>query len=697
MKKNWAMIALLCCSVNLFAQINSARNLMPVPLKVNIEPGRFMIDQNFRLSIRGNFDKRIYAEASRFIRRMGEKTGFFYDTQGFVSLADTNTNDPLVINIKRAGRLRAGEQEGYSIEISTKQVNVIAETDLGALHGLETLMQLVSTDTSGYYFPCIRITDEPRFVWRGLLLDVALHFMPVDAVKRTLDGMAAVKLNVLHLHLSNDQGFRVESKIFPALHLKGSDGLYYTQQDIKEIIRYAAQRGIRIVPEFVVPGHTTAILTAFPELASVKKRYTLERYFGVFDPALDPTNPKVYEFLGKLYTEMAALFPDEYFHIGGDEVTGKDWENTPRIRNYMKARGMKSFRDLQAEFNKKLYPIIKSIGKKMVGWDEILHADIPESITIQSWRGRESFFESVKKGHPAILSHGYYIDLIQHADTHYLVDPIPDSVKLTPAERARVLGGEATMWSELVTPETVDSRIWPRLAPIAERFWSQSGVRNVSDMYRRMDIISLQLDGLGMRHISYRQPMMRRLVNGNDTKTLEVLLNVIEPLKIYERNSGDTMYTVFSPFTKLADAAIPDPNLPREFKELVDDYLDRKSTAIEKKLIAQLTEWKDNHNKFLVVINNSPVLKEAESLSKSLSEIASSGIEAVELLRNGSGSDITAWKDKQKKILLQARQPGGRCELQVVNAIEKLVLAAGSQNVNSMPAFNSTAQTILVK
>lgn len=656
-----------------------------------------MIDRNFRLSIRGSFDKRMYAEASRFIRRMGEKTGFFYDTQGFVSPADSSINDPLVINIKRAGQLKAGEPEGYSIEISTKQVYVFAETDLGALHGLETLMQLVSTDTSGYYFPCIRITDEPRFVWRGLLLDVALHFMPVDVVKRTLDGMAAVKLNVLHLHLSNDQGFRVESKIFPVLNLKGSDGLYYTQQDIKEIIRYAAQRGIRIVPEFVVPGHTTAILTAFPELASVKKKYKLERYFGVFDPALDPTNPKVYEFLGKLYTEMAALFPDEYFHIGGDEVTGKDWENTPRIRNYMKEHGIKSFRDLQAEFNKKLFPIIKRIGKKMIGWDEILHAGIPESITIQSWRGRESFFESVKKGHPAILSHGYYIDLIQHADTHYLVDPIPDSVKLTQAERMRVLGGEATMWSELVTPETVDSRMWPRLAPIAERFWSQSGVRNVSDMYRRMDIISLQLDGLGMRHISNRQTMMRRLVNGNDTKTLEVLLNVIEPLKIYERNSGDTMYTVFSPFTKLADAAIPDPPLPRVFNELVDDYLDRKSTAIVNQLIAQLTEWKDNHEKFLVVINNSPVLKEAESLSKSLSEIASSGIEAVEFLRNGSGNDITAWKDEQKKILLQALQPGGRCELQVVNAIEKLVHAAGSQNVNSMPAFNSTAQTIIVK
>lgn len=691
MNKHWAIGILLCCSVHAIAQIHSTHNLMPVPRELRTDAGRFPIDQTFRLSITGSFDKRLYAEASRFIRRMGEKTGFFYDKQGFVSAADNNRNDPLIMQVKRPGRLKVGEAEGYSIDINNIQIKVSAETDLGAIHALETLMQLVSTDSAGYYFPCLHIKDEPRFVWRGLLLDVALHFMPIDVVKRTLDGMAAVKLNVLHLHLSNDQGFRVESKVFPALHLKASDGSYYTQQNIKEIIQYAGQRGIRIVPEFVVPGHTTAILTVFPELASVKKKYTLERYFGVFDPALDPTNPKVYAFLDKLYTEMASLFPDEYFHIGGDEVTGKDWLNTPHIADYMKAHGMKTFQDLQADFNKKLYPIVKKTGKKMMGWDEILHANIPGSITIQSWRGREAFFESVRKGHPAILSHGYYIDLIQHADTHYLNDPIPDSVKLTAAETALVLGGEATMWSELITPETVDSRIWPRLAPIAERLWSSAEVRDVPDMYRRMDVVSLQLDALGMRHIAYRAPMLRKLANGNDTKALEILLDVIEPLKIYERNSGDTMYTVFSPFSKIADAAIPDPALPRVFNSWVDKYLADKSPEFEKKIIDQLTEWRNNHKNFQLLINNSPVLKEAEMLSESLSQIAVSGLEALEYLRSGAGSNISEWIAEQKKVLSKAREPGGRCELQVVNAIEKLVLAAGNQNVKSFPAFNSTA------
>ena len=690
MTTKWLFVVCLFCFSNSFTQVDSKFNLMPVPFQLKTADGRFVINQTFRLSITGNPDERMYAEASRFIRRMGEKTGFFYDKQGFVTSSDRDGHAPLVLDIKRPGQLRAGENESYTLSVTDRQVHVNATTDLGGIRALETLLQLVSADSSGYYFPALTINDKPRFVWRGLLLDVALHFMPVDVVKRTLDGMAAVKMNVLHLHLSNDQGFRVESKVFPDLQLKASDNLYYTRQDIKEIIRYAGQRGIRIVPEFVVPGHTTAILTAFPELASVKRKYTLERYFGVFDPALDPTNPKVYQFLDKLFTEMAALFTDQYFHIGGDEVTGKDWVNTPHISEYMKAHGMKTYMDLQADFNKKIYPIITKNKKKMMGWDEILHADIPGSITIQSWRGREAFFESVKTGHPAILSHGYYIDLIQHADTHYLNDPIPDSVKLTPAQTSLVLGGEATMWSELITPETVDSRIWPRLAPIAERLWSPANIRDVSDMYRRMDIVSLQLESLGLKHIAYRPAMMRRLVNGNDTRPLEILLDVIEPLKIYERNSGDTMYTVFSPFTKLADAAIPDPPLPRIFSAVVENYLANRSADDEKKIRELLTGWRDNHDKLLAIIRRSPVLNEAASLSLSLSQIAVSGMKALDVLKSG-GTVGQEWTNEQKTVLQNARKSGGRCELQVVDAIEKLVLAAGNENVKTFPAFGNTA------
>ena len=397
-------ITIILFSVPLLSQVNNSYNLMPIPSSIVRNGERFNITDKFRVSITGNPDTRLYAEASRFIRRTGEKTGIFLDKQGYVTTADSSVSAPLVIRVKRPGKLDLYENESYILEINSQQAIVTSETDLGAIHALETLMQLISTDEKGYYLPGVLIMDSPRFAWRGILLDVALHFMPMDVIKRTLDGMAAVKMNVLHMHLCNDQGFRVESKVFPQLQQLSSDGTYFTQENIKEIIRYAGQRGIRIVPEFVVPAHTTAILCAFPEFASVKRTYTLQRYFGVFDPVLDPTNEKVYPFLDKLFTEMAALFPDKYFHIGGDENTGKDWESTPHIKEFMKAKGMKTYMDLQTYFNKRILPIVKKNGKTMMGWDEILQPGVPADIVIQSWRGKDAFYESIKKGYKAILS-----------------------------------------------------------------------------------------------------------------------------------------------------------------------------------------------------------------------------------------------------------------------------------------------------
>jgi hexosaminidase len=487
--------------------------------------------------------------------------------------------------------------------------------------------------------------------------------------------MATVKMNVLHLHLCNDQGFRVESKIFPRLQEVASDGLYYTQEEIRGIVKYAGQRGIRVVPEFVVPAHTTAILTAYPEFASLKKDYHLQRYFGVFDPVMDPTNEKLYPFLEKLFGEMSSLFPDEYFHIGGDENTGKEWNNTPHIKAFMKAHGMKSAADLQTYFNKRLLPIIKKWGKTMMGWDEIFQPGLPKEIVIESWRGNESFYNSIKKGHPSVLAYGYYIDLIQPASYHYLNDPMPDSVTLTTDEKKLVLGGEATMWSEMVTPVTVDSRIWPRTAAIAERLWSPKTVNDVDDMYRRIDIVSLQLESLGLRHNSYKPPLMRQLANGWDTKALDILVSVLEPLKIYERNEGDTMYTVFSPFTKLADVATPDQKVPRIFNKQVAEFLSKPSPELENEISEKLILWKENDAQFKLLLNNSPVLLEAASLSENLSSLAAAGLEAIQYIHDNkkAGSD---WLQERLAVANKAKQQGGRCEIQVVDAIQKLIQRA---------------------
>ncbi len=462
--------------------------LMPMPENINWQEGRFTVDTTFRVAITGKPNDRIYPNATRFLRRMTERTGLFIFEQGFVTPKDQNKQAPVLITVKRPGKLQLQEDESYQLTVGPKQVKISAETDLGAMRALETLAQMLSSDQQGYYFPAATITDAPRFAWRGLMLDAGRHFMPVDVVKRNLDGMAATKLNVLHWHLVDDQGFRVESKVYPKLQQLGSDGQYYTQVQIKDIVAYADDRGIRVVPEFDVPGHATAMIAAYPKLASDKNRkYGIERYFGIFDPTLDPTQDYTYQFLDSLFGEMATLFPDPYFHIGGDENNGKQWDQSADIQAYMKKNNIKNNRELQAAFNTRLLPILKKHGKIMMGWDEILQPGISKDIVIQSWRGKESLYQAAKDGYQGILSNGYYIDLVEPTDQLYLNDPIPAGADLTDAQKKKILGGEATMWSEHVTPETVDSRIWPRTAAIAERFWSLGSVNNVADMYDRME------------------------------------------------------------------------------------------------------------------------------------------------------------------------------------------------------------------
>jgi hexosaminidase len=615
MEKILFLCFVLFLSVKSFSQDRTI-DLMPVPGSVTPIHERNRINKGFTIGVTGNPGDRVYKEATRALRRLDNRMGVFFK-QGIITSKDNLRTADLLIEVKRPAALKLYEDESYKLFSGTKQVRIVANTDLGAIRGLETLQQLVSVDGEGYYFPGVEISDAPRFPWRGLLLDITLHWMPMDVVKRTLDCMASVKMNVLHLHLTEDQMFGIESKVYPRLHEVGSEGNYYTQEDIREVIAYADQRGIRIVPEFDLPGHCTSWLKAYPELASVKRDYELQRYFGVFDPALDVTKDYTYVFLDSLFTEMSQLFPDEYFHIGGDENTGKDWDRNPDIRAYMQKKGMTTYRELETEFISRLLPILKKNGKKMMGWDEILQPGVP-----QSWRGTESLIEAAKNGYTGLLSTGYYIDLIQPTDFHYLVDPVPENTPLNPEQQKLIVGGEATMWTEHVTPETVDSRIWPRTAAIAERFWSSSSVKDVEDMYRRLDRISLLLEGLGSTHIKNKEMLMRRLANSYDTKALEVLVDVIEPLKIYERNAGDTMYTVFSPYTKIADVATPDQKVARQFRRDVTTYCNRGDTILEYNIILNLKMWKENNASFQAMIKKSPVLAEASGLSENLSKIS---------------------------------------------------------------------------
>lgn len=662
----------LCLAVFLHAQDNT-NNVMPVPQSVKSNGSKCRVTKTFRIAVTGKPGPRLHAEATRALRRLDERVGLFFK-QGIITSKDNDTQATLLIEAQRPGEVKLYEDESYQLVITDRQVKISAPTDIGARHGLETLLQLLSVDEVGYYFPGVEINDFPRFAWRGVLLDVCLHWMPMDIMKRTLDGMAAVKMNVFHFHFSEDQAFRVESKVFPKLTELGAEGNFYTQAEVKEIIAYASQRGIRVVPEIDVPGHTTAMIKAYPELASIPRDYELQRYYGVFDPTLDVTKEYTYEFLDKLFAEMAQLFPDEYFHIGGDENTGNDWRSSPSIRAYMKKNKIKTAFDLQTEFNKRILPMLSRHGKKVMGWDEILQPGVPKDIVIQSWRGGGPYYESIKKGYTSLLSSGYYIDLIQPADYHYSVDPAPASAAFTPEQRKLVLGGEATMWTEHTSIETVDSRLWPRTAAIAERLWSDEKVKDVEDMYRRLDIISLRLEELGSTHLKNKAMLMRRLANGYDTRPLEVLVDVIEPLKIYERNQGDTLYTVFSPYTKIADVATPDQKVPRLFRKQVSQYIKTSDPQLEKEIRSLLSMWKENHTAFMALVRKSPVLQEAVILSENLATIAQAGQEAMQHI-TGPSADKN-WQAEKLLVLKKAKEQGGRCDLQVVTAIEELVKAA---------------------
>ena len=579
-----------------------------------------------------------------------------------------------------------GENESYNIDITSRQALLKAPTVVGALRGLETVLQLLAANRNGYYLPGVQIQDQPRFPWRGLLIDVARHFQTMEVLKRNLDAMAAVKLNVFHWHLTEDQGFRVESKKFPKLHQLGSDGNYYTQEQVREIIAYARERGIRVVPEFDIPGHSTSWLVGYPELGSAPGPYSIERRPGIFEPALDPTREEVYKFLDTFLGEMAGLFPDSYLHIGGDENEGKQWDRNPKIQAYMKAKGIKDNHALQAYFNQRLLKILQKHGKKMIGWDEILQPELPKDVVIHSWRGTAALAEAARKGYDGILSNGYYIDLIQPASQHYVPDPLPADSTLTPEEAKHILGGEATMWAEWVTPETIDSRIWPRTAAIAERLWSPRTVTDVNDMYRRLAAISLQLEEFGLMHKKNPEMMLRRLVRHDDIGPLRTLVSVIEPVKEYRRYQMRPQ-TMLSPLTGVVDAATPDSEAARRFSWMVEEFLnDRPRFQLYRAELSEtLAKWQTSGASLEPMIDRSPSLKEIKPLADNLSVLGETGQEALSylILETPPPSE---WREKSLAKLDEAAKPHAALEFAVITSVRKLVMAAAE------PASNRRAQ-----
>jgi hexosaminidase len=688
---------------------------MPVPASLRFNSGRLAVTPSFTIAATGYSDARLLAAIDRMARRLEARTGLTFE-RGQASNAAAAT---LLIQVQSAGKEipAVNEDESYTIEVSDSQAVLSAPTVVGALRGLETFLQLLSGDKEGYYIPAVSIQDKPRFPWRGLMIDVGRHWQPIEVIKRNLDGMAAVKLNVLHMHLTEDQGFRIESKKYPRLHQLGSDGNYFTQAQMREIIEYARMRGIRVVPEFDMPGHTAAWFVGYPELASKPGPYQIERTWGIIKPVMDPSNEQLYKFLDGFLGEMAALFPDAYLHIGGDEVEPDDWEENPKIQAFIKAKGLKDNHGLQAYFNQRLSKILTKHRKKMIGWDEILHPDLPKDTVVQSWRGPESLAEAAKKGYRGILSSGYYLDLIEPASRHYLNDPIPENTTLTPEEQKLILGGEATMWSEWVSPETIDSRIWPRAAAIAERFWSPREVKDVDDMYRRLTVVSVQLEDSGLLHKKNPEAMLRRWIGADAAVTesardeiiakIKPLIAIVEPVKGYRRGALQKG-TQFTPLTRLADIALPDSEQARNFTKAVDQYLYSTSSADPGQISGSLNRWKHfaaGMNRYIFPSNHlsakddqtvgfdlqvairSPLMnEEAAPLAKDMEDVSNIGLEAYGLLQSKK-IPAEEWFNAKLARLIDAARPKAAVELMIVQPVIELLIAAAEQEKRqTMPA-----------
>ena len=614
----------------------------------------------------------------------------------------------------------ADKGEGYRLTVQRDRIAIDADGPAGVLRALATMRQLVGLDTQGMALPLGRIDDKPRFAWRGVMLDTARHFLSVDTIKRQIDAMERVKLNVLHLHLSDDEGFRVQSFKYPKLTPPGGD--WYTQDDIRELVKYAAERGVRIVPEFDVPGHTTAIADAYPEIGVKAPAFIPWLKASV----LNPGNEQTYRFLDRLFGEMAGLFPDRYFHVGGDEVLAGVWDKTPDVAALKQKENLAHTHDVENHFHKRVQQILRKHGKTMIGWDEIARDGGPEGVVVQAWQTSNATAHAVAKGHPTIVSTGYYLDLLESAEFHYGKDPLSTTANgltvqqaedlrarnplmklvitdakiahplppLTPEQANLVLGGEAPLWAEIVKDELVDERLWPRAAALAERFWSPATVTDPQDMYDRLAVVSDQLTVSGLQDRAHETRQMLRLSPG-DAAAVNTLLAVTGPVRNmahYQRVkamvSGKTPQVQH--LNELADAAPIDSLVARRFAGKVRAFL-KGEQSLSAEIGAQLTIWKANDPLFRAAAKGRPALEAALPTSARVAALADVGLAALEALgsREALAPDVKA---KALQLLTQTeaeeaasagigsafgQQPPADLIVKIAPGIRALVEAAG--------------------
>ena len=694
--------------------------LMPLPDEIRPASGTLAIGPAFRVAITGYRDPIVDRAVERLVSRLRAKTGLELH-----SIPTAGPDSALLVHCKASDPkfLSLGADESYRLEITSTQASLDANGPAGILRGLTTFAQLVQPASGGFAAPAAAIVDHPRYPWRGLMIDVSRHFMPFDALLRSLDAMEWVKLNVLHLHLTDAQAFRAESKVYPKLHQQGSDGDFYTQAEIRELIARARDRGIRVVPEIDVPGHSKSWLVGYPELGSKPGPYRLGNDGDTMDAVLNPADEAVYRFLDRLFGEMAELFPDAYFHIGADEVNGVQWQQNAAIQAFMKQHSLPDGHALLGYFTRRAFAILRNHGKIPIGWDEVLAGDPPPDVVVQAWRSSQLVAESTARGLPTLVSSGYYLDYAMPASFHYANDPtnpaafgpseemlkrlagtplesympkntalIPGS-KLSDEQQKHILGGETAIWSEMVTGEMFEGRIWPRAAAIAERFWSPASVRDEASMYARLATVDCDLQLIGLQHREKSARMLHRLQPDAST-VLEPLVDAIEPVKYHARLAARMRNPALggAALNQVVDALSPESMGAVAFRSNVRKLLLGSDDFAARAVRMQLTVWRDNHALLAAIAPRSFAIREVFSVSEDLSMLSSAALEALDYLSQQK-TMTPGWSVQARAVIakhkalaagnsdmltsfLSPTLPPGEVMISVLSSIEDLINAA---------------------
>ena len=768
------------------AEDREAIHLMPLPAELKLGSETFVLNEKLTHEFTGQSNPRLERAAERFYQKLSTFTNMNFGEGESVQLILNCTNG-------EESYPSIDDDESYSIHVLGSKIIVQAPEEKGILYALESLLQLVENQDGKWVIPRLSLKDNPRYPWRGLMIDACRHWIPKDAILRNLEAMGTVKMNVFHWHLTEYQAFRIESKVFPKLHTLGSGGHYYTQEDVKEVIEFAADRGIRVIPEFDLPGHSTSWLVGYPELGSAPGPYELDTTFGLMPGVIDPTREEVYTFLESFLEEMTVLFPDRYMHIGGDEVLALHWEENEAIQDYMKAHGLDDSHALQVHFNIRLQKILAGLDITMMGWDEIIHPDLPsEGIVVQTWSNHSSLWEAARSGNKAILSAGYYLDYKYPASKHYQVDPaiIPGAVDievdsalwkswdlvltindmvlegglylfgegdelrgimdfmggtqgfteaedigeqltfsmktnfgtmdyklalegdslsgeaslsmfrlgvtgtrsggsdiedgspmpefkrivpLTPVEESRLIGGEACMWTEMADGTTLESRIWPRAAAIAEKLWSPQNLSgDVKDMYRRLLSMDDRLVGLELRHKSYAMPMIAAMVEEPYREALWVLSTVLHEDQLFNRMAiyKPELYTT-TPLDRMVDAAAPESSVVIRFGRDVDQWIESDDIQSKDRLVSMLEIWEGNHKKLAPAFESSEQAGEVRIHSAHLAALSSLGLAAIE-----DPASLESREEELAELFIMAAEANGGTILAITQDVQKLVESA---------------------